>query len=91
VGGVGSSAGVGDEDELEPEGEERLNGGPLSPGLSRREDIVALYRSRARWRYGESTARVQGSSGVAEGVRPGPGSLWTAEQEGSTQEIGRVV
>lgn len=42
MGGVGSSAGEGDEDELEPEGEERLNGGFLSPGLSRREDIVVL-------------------------------------------------
>jgi hypothetical protein len=40
VGGVGSLAGEGEEDELEPEGEERLNGGFLSPGLSRREDIV---------------------------------------------------
>ena len=40
MGGVGSLAGEGEEDELEPEGEERLNGGFLSPGLSRREDMV---------------------------------------------------
>ena len=40
MGGVGPLAGEGEEDELEPEGEERLNGGFLSPGLSRREDIV---------------------------------------------------
>jgi len=64
VGGVGSLAGEGDEDELEPEGEERLNGGFLSPGLSRREDIVVSNRSRVRmevWKEHGSGSRQVGS------------------------------
>lgn len=63
MGGVGSLAGEGEEDELEPEGEERLNGGFLSPGLSRREDMVVsswfLVDIVHRWRYARSTVLVQ--------------------------------
>ena len=64
MGGVGSLAGEGEEDELEPEGEERLNGGFLSPGLSRRDDMVVsswfLVDIVHRWRYARSTVLVQG-------------------------------
>ena len=65
MGGVGSLAGEGEEDELEPEGEERLNGGLLSPGLSRREDIMVSSCSCAQMEVRKSTVLVQGQPGFA--------------------------
>jgi hypothetical protein len=89
VGGVGSLAGEGDEDEVEPEGEARLNGGFFSPALNRRLDIVVsdliscTDRGIVRARLG---SRVVGRSRVL--FDPVPASLCaTPDRKSSAQDI----